>query len=66
MPSSLRFAAAAGIHAEDARRLRTIVEGLLNFTLDNAYPDDDLGEIEVTLEVVRASPTSPCTTGACR
>jgi anti-sigma regulatory factor (Ser/Thr protein kinase)/N-acetylglutamate synthase-like GNAT family acetyltransferase len=44
------FAAAAGIHAEDARRLRTIVEGLLNFTLDNAYPDDDLGEIEVTLE----------------
>jgi anti-sigma regulatory factor (Ser/Thr protein kinase) len=44
------FAAAAGIHAEDARRLRTIVEGLLNFALDNAYPDDDLGEIEVTLE----------------
>jgi YVTN family beta-propeller protein len=44
------FAAAAGIHAEDARRLRTIVEGLLNFTLDNAYLDDDLGEIEVTLE----------------
>jgi N-acetylglutamate synthase-like GNAT family acetyltransferase/anti-sigma regulatory factor (Ser/Thr protein kinase) len=48
---SQEFAAAAGIHAEDAQRLRTIVEGLLRFTLDNAYPDDDLGEIEVTLEV---------------
>jgi hypothetical protein len=44
------FAAAAGIPAEDARRLETVVERLVGFTLDNAYPDDDLGEIEVTLE----------------
>jgi N-acetylglutamate synthase-like GNAT family acetyltransferase/anti-sigma regulatory factor (Ser/Thr protein kinase) len=44
------FAASAGIPADDARRLGTVVGGLLGFTLDNAYPDDDLGEIEVTLE----------------
>ena len=44
------FAAAAGISAEDARRLGTVVERLVRFTLDNAYPDDDFGEIEVTLE----------------
>jgi anti-sigma regulatory factor (Ser/Thr protein kinase)/GNAT superfamily N-acetyltransferase len=44
------FAAATGISAEDARQLRTVVAGLVSFTLDNAYPDDDLGEIEVTLE----------------
>jgi N-acetylglutamate synthase-like GNAT family acetyltransferase/anti-sigma regulatory factor (Ser/Thr protein kinase) len=44
------FAAATGISAQDARRLDRIVAGLVNFTLDNAYPDDDLGEIEVTLE----------------
>jgi N-acetylglutamate synthase-like GNAT family acetyltransferase/anti-sigma regulatory factor (Ser/Thr protein kinase) len=44
------FAAAAGIPAADARRLHTVVAGLVSFTLDNAYPDDDLGEIEVTLE----------------
>ncbi len=44
------FAASAGITADEARRLGTVVEGLLGFTLDNAYPDDDLGEIEVTLE----------------
>jgi anti-sigma regulatory factor (Ser/Thr protein kinase)/N-acetylglutamate synthase-like GNAT family acetyltransferase len=44
------FAAAAGIPAEDARRLVTVVGGLVSFTLENAYPDDDLGEIEVTLE----------------
>ena len=44
------FEAAAGILAEDARRLNTVVERLVGFTLDNAYPDDDLGEIEVTLE----------------
>ena len=45
------FGAAAGIDEEDARRLRTIVEGLLDFTLENAYPDDDAGEIELTLEL---------------
>jgi len=45
------FAAAAGIDDEDARRLQTIVEGLLDFTLANAYPDDDDGEIELTLEL---------------
>ena len=28
----------------------TVVERLVRFTLDNAYPDDDLGEIEVTVE----------------
>jgi anti-sigma regulatory factor (Ser/Thr protein kinase) len=44
------FSRAAGIRDEDARRLGTVVEGLVRFTLDNAYPDDDLGEIEVTLE----------------
>jgi N-acetylglutamate synthase-like GNAT family acetyltransferase len=30
--------------------LATVVESLVGFTLDNAYPNDDLGEIEVTLE----------------
>ena len=44
------FVAAVGIPAEDARRLGTVVERLVRFTLDNAYPDDDLGEIEVTVE----------------
>jgi anti-sigma regulatory factor (Ser/Thr protein kinase)/N-acetylglutamate synthase-like GNAT family acetyltransferase len=44
------FAAAAEIPAEDARRLDTVVAGLVSFAVDNAYPDDDLGEIEVTLE----------------
>jgi anti-sigma regulatory factor (Ser/Thr protein kinase)/N-acetylglutamate synthase-like GNAT family acetyltransferase len=44
------FAAAAEIPAEDARRLDTVVAGLVGFAVDNAYPDDDLGEIEVTLE----------------
>jgi N-acetylglutamate synthase-like GNAT family acetyltransferase/anti-sigma regulatory factor (Ser/Thr protein kinase) len=44
------FAAAVGIQAEDERRLGAVVEQLVGFTLDNAYPDDDLGEIEVTLE----------------
>lgn len=44
------FAAAVGSSAEDERRLSTVVEQLVSFTLDNAYPDDDLGEIEVTLE----------------
>ena len=44
------FAAAVGIPGEDERRLCAVVEQLLSFTLDNAYPNDDLGEIEVTLE----------------
>src|SRR5262245_38969067 len=45
------FAAASGIGSEDRRRLETVVSGLVDFTLDNAYPDDDLGEIQVTLDV---------------
>jgi N-acetylglutamate synthase-like GNAT family acetyltransferase len=44
------FAAAVGIPAEDERRIAAVVERLVSFTLENAYPDDDLGEIEVTLE----------------
>jgi hypothetical protein len=44
------FAAATGISAEDTRQLGTVVAGLVRFILDNAYPDDDFGEIEVTLE----------------
>jgi len=44
------FAAAVGIPAEDERRLGAVVEKLVGFTLDNAYADDDLGEIQVTLE----------------
>jgi serine/threonine-protein kinase RsbW len=44
------FADASGIAADDARRLETIIAALLDFTLDHAYPDDDLGKIEVTLE----------------
>ena len=44
------FAAATGISPKDARRLETVVAGLVRFTLDNAYPDDDFGELEVTLE----------------
>jgi anti-sigma regulatory factor (Ser/Thr protein kinase)/N-acetylglutamate synthase-like GNAT family acetyltransferase len=44
------FVASAGVPADEARRLATVVEGLLGFTLDNAYRDDDHGEIEVTLE----------------
>jgi N-acetylglutamate synthase-like GNAT family acetyltransferase len=44
------FAAAAAISAEDARRLGAVVERVVRFTLDSAYPNDDLGEIEVTLE----------------
>ena len=44
------FAAACGIRAEDERRLGAVIGQLVSFTLDNAYPDDDLGEIEVTLE----------------
>ena len=44
------FAEAAGTSDEDAARLTSIVEGLVRFTLENAYPDDDLGELEVTVE----------------
>ena len=44
------FAAASGVGVEDARRLEAVVSGVVDFTLDNAYPDDDLGEIQVTLE----------------
>jgi N-acetylglutamate synthase-like GNAT family acetyltransferase/anti-sigma regulatory factor (Ser/Thr protein kinase) len=44
------FAAATGISAEDERQLETVVAGLISFVLDNSYPDDDFGEIEVTLE----------------
>jgi GNAT superfamily N-acetyltransferase/anti-sigma regulatory factor (Ser/Thr protein kinase) len=44
------FSAAAGLPEDDARKLATVVEGLLSFALENAYPDEELGEIEVTLE----------------
>jgi anti-sigma regulatory factor (Ser/Thr protein kinase)/N-acetylglutamate synthase-like GNAT family acetyltransferase len=44
------FATASDLPAEDARRLDTVVAGLVAFTLEHAYPDDDLGEIEMTLE----------------
>ena len=44
------FAASAGIAPDDSRRLSTVVDGFVSFTLENAYPGDDLGEIEVTLE----------------
>ena len=40
----------AAFAAEDERRLEKVVAGLVDFTLDNAYPDDDLGEIQVKLE----------------
>ena len=44
------FAAAAGVAAEDERKLGSVVAGLVAFTLEHAYPDGELGEIEVTLE----------------
>jgi N-acetylglutamate synthase-like GNAT family acetyltransferase len=44
------FAAAGGIPADDERRLEKVVAALVDFTLDQAYPEDDLGEIEVKLE----------------
>lgn len=44
------FAAATGISAEDVQQLDTVVAGLVSFILDNSYPDDEFGEIEVTLE----------------
>ncbi|HKB19880.1 MAG TPA: hypothetical protein VKC65_02625 [Gaiellaceae bacterium] len=43
------FAAAGGVAGEDEGRLETVVSGLVDFTLENAYPDE-LGELEVTLE----------------
>ena len=44
------FADASGIEAADGQRLETLVAALVDFTLDRAYPQDDLGKIEVTLE----------------
>jgi anti-sigma regulatory factor (Ser/Thr protein kinase)/N-acetylglutamate synthase-like GNAT family acetyltransferase len=44
------FGAGSGLTPEERRRVGTVVESLVGFTLDNAYPNDDLGEIEVTLE----------------
>ena len=44
------FAGSAGIPPGDAARLGAVVEGAVRFALDHAYPDDDDGELEVTLE----------------
>jgi N-acetylglutamate synthase-like GNAT family acetyltransferase/anti-sigma regulatory factor (Ser/Thr protein kinase) len=44
------FAAASGIPGDDERRLEKVVAGLVDFTLDQTYPEDDLGEIQVKLE----------------
>ena len=44
------FVAAVGIPADDARKLEAVVTGLVGYTLDHSYPDDDLGEIQVKLE----------------
>jgi len=44
------FSAAAGLPEDDGQKLRTVVEGLLGFALDNAYPDGEPGEVDVTLE----------------
>ena len=44
------FASECSLPADDARRLESVVDRLVGFTLDHAYPDDDLGEIRVTLE----------------
>ena len=44
------FAETDGIRDDDARRLETVVDGLVGFTLEHSYPDDDLGEIQVKLE----------------
>jgi len=44
------FAASSALTPEDERRLADVVGSLVGFTLENAYPHDDLGEIEVTLE----------------
>ena len=44
------FADAAGIAADDAQRLETVVGAIVSFTIHHAYPEDDRGRIEVTLE----------------
>jgi N-acetylglutamate synthase-like GNAT family acetyltransferase len=44
------FVSSAGIPADDARRLETVVSGFVDFSLEHSYPDDDLGEIQVKLE----------------
>jgi GNAT superfamily N-acetyltransferase len=44
------FASAAGISDEDLRRLHSVVDALVAFVLEHAYPDDELGEIELTLD----------------
>ena len=44
------FGTATALTPDEERRLGDVVDGLVRFTLDHAYPDDDLGEIEVTLE----------------
>ena len=44
------FAAVVGMSEDDARRLASALDVLVDFTLDHAYPDDDLGEIVVQLE----------------
>lgn len=44
------FADASGIAADDAQRLETVVAALVDFTLEHAYPGDDFGEVELTLE----------------
>src|SRR5262249_12276300 len=44
------FTDAAGIAADDAQRLETVVGAIVSFTIHHAYPEDDLGRIEVTLE----------------
>src|SRR5262245_30514318 len=44
------FADAAGLPEEDARKLEAVVEALIGFTLDHAYQDGELGEVDVTLE----------------
>ena len=44
------FGAEADLTEEEVGRVGDVVEALVRFTLEHAYPDDDLGEIEVTLE----------------
>jgi N-acetylglutamate synthase-like GNAT family acetyltransferase len=49
------FADACGIAAEDEQRLGAVLEQLVRFTVDYAFPEDDLGEIDVTLEAADGS-----------
>ena len=44
------FASATELPEADAQRLGTVVDAFVGFTLEHAYPDDDLGEIQVKLE----------------